>query len=78
MKHEYTAILNHLRVKHNMTLTNYTQVHIKQAEAGGDQEESVLEDEEMIEDEMEEENGNTEAVDSNQDDQFYVISTETS
>ena len=61
-----------------MTLTNYTQVHIKQAEAGGDQEESVVEDEEMIEDEMEEENGNTEAVDSNQDDQFYVISTETS
>ena len=61
-----------------MTLTNYTQVHIKQAEAGGDQEKSVVEDEEMIEDEMEEENGNTEAVDSNQDDQFYVISTETS
>ena len=78
MKHEYTAILNHLWVKHNMTLTNYTQVHIKQADAGGDQEESVVEDEEMIEDEMEEENGNTEAVDSNQDDQFYVISTETS
>ena len=61
-----------------MTLTNYTEVHIKQADAGGDQEESVVEDEEMIEDEMEEENGNTEAVDSNQDDQFYVISTETS
>ena len=61
-----------------MTLTNYTQVHIKQTDAGGDQEESVVEDEEMIEDEMEEENGNTEAVDSNQDDQFYVISTETS
>ena len=67
-----------------MTLTHYTQVHIKQGSpgvqedgVGGDQEESIVEDEEMIEDEMEE-NGNTEAVDSNQDDQFYVISTETS
>ena len=29
MKHEYTAILNHLRVKHNMTLTQYTQTYIK-------------------------------------------------
>ena len=31
MKHEYTAILNHLRVKHNMTLTHYTQTYIKPA-----------------------------------------------
>ena len=29
MKHEYTAILNHLRVKHNMTLTAYTQTYIR-------------------------------------------------
>ena len=29
MKHEYTAILNHLRVKHNMTLTEYTQTYIR-------------------------------------------------
>ena len=29
VKHEYTAILNHLRVKHNMTLTSYTQTYIK-------------------------------------------------
>ena len=29
MKHEYTAILNHLRVKHNMTLTHYTQTYIR-------------------------------------------------
>merc|ERR1719188_1674303 len=31
VKHEYTAILNHLRVKHNMTLTNYTQTYIRPA-----------------------------------------------
>merc|ERR1712107_252934 len=29
VKHEYTAILNHLRVKHNMTLTAYTQTYIR-------------------------------------------------
>jgi hypothetical protein len=29
VKHEYTAILNHLRVKHNMTLTIYTLTYIK-------------------------------------------------
>jgi len=29
VKHEYTAILNHLRVKHAMTLTAYTQMYIK-------------------------------------------------
>ena len=29
VKHEYTAILNHLRVKHNMTLTQYTQTYIR-------------------------------------------------
>lgn len=29
MKHEYTAILNHLRTKHTMTLTMYTQTYIK-------------------------------------------------
>jgi hypothetical protein len=29
VKHEYTAILNHLRVKHNMTLTLYTQTYIR-------------------------------------------------
>ena len=29
VKHEYTAILNHLRVKHNMTLTLYTLTYIK-------------------------------------------------
>ena len=34
MKHEYTAILNHLRVKHNMTLTQYTQTHIKPVTTG--------------------------------------------
>merc|ERR1712228_256824 len=27
VKHEYTAILNHLRVKHNMTLTTYADLH---------------------------------------------------
>ena len=34
MKHEYTAILNHLRVKHNMTLTHYTQTYIKPVTTG--------------------------------------------
>lgn len=29
VKHEYTAILNHLRVKHSMTLTEYTRTYIK-------------------------------------------------
>ena len=29
VKHEYTAILNHLRVKHNMTLTHYTQIYVR-------------------------------------------------
>merc|ERR1719220_1209800 len=29
VKHEYTAILNHLRVKHNMTLTAYTQTYTR-------------------------------------------------
>ena len=33
VKHEYTAILNHLRVKHNMTLTHYTQTHIRGEQA---------------------------------------------
>ncbi len=35
VKHEYTAILNHLRVKHNMTLTLYTHTYIKPELAGG-------------------------------------------
>ena len=34
MKHEYTAILNHLRVKHNMTLTQYTQTYIRPGAPG--------------------------------------------
>jgi len=34
VKHEYTAILNHLRVKHNMTLTHYTQTYIKPVTTG--------------------------------------------
>jgi hypothetical protein len=34
VKHEYTAILNHLRVKHNMTLTLYTHTYIKPELAG--------------------------------------------
>merc|ERR1719483_1920725 len=34
VKHEYTAILNHLRVKHNMTLTQYTQTYIKPVTTG--------------------------------------------
>ena len=34
MKHEYTAILNHLRVKHNMTLTTYTQTYIRPVAVG--------------------------------------------
>merc|ERR1712233_301091 len=34
IKHEYTAILNHLRVKHNMTLTHYTQPYIKPVTTG--------------------------------------------
>jgi len=29
IKHEYTAILNHLRVKHNMTLTEYSQNYMR-------------------------------------------------
>jgi len=34
VKHEYTAILNHLRVKHNLTLTQYTQTYIKLVTTG--------------------------------------------
>ena len=64
MKHEYTAILNHLRVKHNMTLTQYTQTYIKGeiAVAGpGDHEPveitpelNIAEEEEEVEEETEE------------------------
>ena len=64
MKHEYTAILNHLRVKHNMTLTQYTQTYIKGeiAIAGpGDHEPveitpelNIAEEEEEVEEETEE------------------------
>ena len=69
MKHEYTAILNHLRVKHNMTLTQYTQTHIKPVTTGPlpdlQAEEAEHEYGEEAEDERE--------MASSSDDQFYVV-----
>ena len=73
MKHEYTAILNHLRVKHNMTLTEYTETHMKQGEEGDE----VTDDNIAEEEETEVGEDNVEGADIN-DDQFYVVSTEAS
>ena len=47
MKHEYTAILNHLRVKHNMTLTSYTQTYIKDSGDTQPSIDSTAEDDEI-------------------------------
>ena len=69
MKHEYTAILNHLRVKHNMTLTQYTQTYIKPVITGpppGLQ----AEDENEAEHEAGEEE---EEITTSSEDQFYVV-----
>merc|ERR1712130_733776 len=73
VKHEYTAILNHLRVKHNMTLTEYTETHMKQGEEGDE----VTDDNIAEEEETEVGEDNVEGADIN-DDQFYVVSTEAS
>ena len=67
VKHEYTAILNHLRVKHNMTLTQYTQTYIKPVTTGpppGDETES----EALHEAEEADHSGGDDG-----EDQFYVV-----
>ena len=66
VKHEYTAILNHLRVKHNITLTNYTQTYIKKDENGANEE--ANDDGAMDVD--------NEVDTDNHEDQFYVVCTD--
>ena len=67
MKHEYTAILNHLRVKHNMTLTQYTQTYIKPVITGPPPG-LHAEDENEADHEGEEEE-----ITTSSEDQFYVV-----
>ena len=74
IKHEYTAILNHLRVKHNMTLTHYTQTYIKPVTTGpppgseGDQtEESVSPRLSLVSPTLSTNN------ESSHEDQFYLV-----
>ena len=75
VKHEYTAILNHLRVKHNMTLTQYTQTYIKPVTTGpppGEDAESDV----LYEAEEEDNSGGDEGeeeIASSSEDQFYVV-----
>ena len=71
MKHEYTAILNHLRVKHNMTLTQYTQTYIKPVITGPP---PGLQAEDENEAELEAgEEGEEEEITTSSEDQFYVV-----
>ena len=78
VKHEYTAILNHLRVKHNMTLTQYTQTYVKPVTTGpppGEEDESEGLEEADEADEAEHsgaEEGEEEMASSSED-QFYVV-----
>ena len=75
VKHEYTAILNHLRVKHNMTLTQYTQTYVRPVTTGpppGEEAESeVLMEAEEVEHSGAEEG--EEEMASSSEDQFYVV-----
>ena len=63
VKHEYTAILNHLRVKHNMTLTQYTQTYIRGelAEPGDHEPVEITPELNIAEDEEEEQEQEEEA-----------------
>ena len=75
VKHEYTAILNHLRVKHNMTLTQYTQTYIKPVTTGappGQQDEAEETEPEAGDEEQEEREMATSS-----EDQFYVVYSDT-
>ena len=80
MKHEYTAILNHLRVKHNMTLTQYTQTYIKPGTgtSPGQLDEAEETEQEAREEEQEElvEQEEREMATSSED-QFYVVYSDT-
>ena len=75
VKHEYTAILNHLRVKHNMTLTEYTQTYIKPVTTGpppGEEAELEALEEADEADQSGAEEGEEEMASSSED-QFYVV-----
>ena len=75
VKHEYTAILNHLRVKHNMTLTQYTQTYIKPVTMGPPPGEDV-ESHALYEGEEDDNSGGDEGeeeIASSSEDQFYVV-----
>ena len=75
VKHEYTAILNHLRVKHNMTLTQYTQAYVKPVTTGpppGQEAESEALDEVEEAEHSGVEDGEEEIASSSED-QFYVV-----
>ena len=76
VKHEYTAILNHLRVKHNMTLTHYTQTYRPATTGPAQHSQQEAGEQEMVEQEMVEEVEDTvtsEAPESGQEDQLYEV-----